>query len=306
MVRLNFDPQKEIPDLSGRVILITGGTAGVGKGTVLELASHNPAHILFTGRNAKAADEVIAQAPQGVKVTFVVCDTANNASVLSAAQEILSLVPDRLDVLVCCAGIMAKPAGVSANGYEVHFATNQLGHSFLIRKLLPLLEKTAALPDADARIVMVTSLGWKGTPPGGIQFDKLQSEQNLFALGPWLRYGQSKLANLLYARELAARYPQITSLSIHPGVVKTALVTDLTLAQKMLVYAPNVGKMLTPEQGTYNLLWAITAPKEKIKTGGFYLPVGEICNDKTKPSEDPELQKRLWDWTEEQLAKYDT
>ncbi|KAK8129570.1 hypothetical protein PG999_001950 [Apiospora kogelbergensis] len=299
MVLLNFDPKKEIPDLSGRTILITGGTAGVGKGTVLELAAHNPAHILFTGRNAKAADQVIAQAPQGVKVTFVACDTANNTSVLSAAQEILKLTPDRLDVLACCAGIMAKPAGVSTDGYEVHFATNQLGHSLLIRKLLPLLEKTAALPGADVRIVMVTSVGWKGTPPGGIQFDKLQSDQNLFALGPWLRYGQSKLANMLYARELAARYPQITSFSIHPGVVKTALVTDLTLTQKMMVYLPNVGKMLTPEQGTYNLLWAITGPKDKIKTGG------EICHDKTKPSEDPELQKHLWDWTEEQLAKYD-
>lgn len=117
---------------------------------------------------------------------------------------------------------------------------------------------------------------------GGIQFDKLRSEQNLFALGPWMRYGQSKLASLLYARELAARYPQITSVWIHPGVVKPALVTDLTLTQKMLVYAPSVGKMFTLEQGTYNLLWAITAPKEKIKTGGFYLPVGDMCNDKRR------------------------
>ncbi|KAL9095984.1 MAG: hypothetical protein Q9165_001982 [Trypethelium subeluteriae] len=304
MVDLHFDPNKEIPNLSGRVILVTGGTAGVGRGTVLELAAHNPAHILFTGRNFKAADAVIAQAPQGVKLTFVACDTASNASVLTAAKEVLSTIPDRLDVLVCCAGIMAKPAGVSTDGYETHFATNQLGHSLLIKKLMPLLERTAALSDADVRIIMVTSVAWKGTPPGGIQFDKLQSEQDLAILGPWLRYGQSKLANLLYARELAERYPNIVSFAIHPGVVKTSLVTDLTWSQKMMVYLPNIGQMLTPEQGTYNLLWAITTKKEKIKRGGFYMPVGKLSEDKTKASEDPELRKKLWKWTEAQISKY--
>ena len=281
------------------------GTAGVGSGTVLELAAHSPAHILFTGRNAKAAEAVIAQAPQGVKLTFVSCDVSSNTSVLAAADKILATTPDRLDVLVCCAGIMAKPASVSTDGYEIHFATNQLGHSFLVRKLLPLLEKTAALPDSDVRVIMVTSLAWKGTPTGGIQFDRLRSEQNLPMLGPWLRYGQSKLANLLYARELAARYPSITSFAIHPGVVKTSLVTDLTWSQKMLVFLPNIGQMLTPEQGTYNLLWAITAKKEKIKSGGFYVPVGILSQDKTKASEDLELRKTLWEWTEQQFAKHE-
>jgi NAD(P)-dependent dehydrogenase (short-subunit alcohol dehydrogenase family) len=271
---------------------------------VLELAAHNPAHILFTGRNAKAAEDVIGRGLKGVKLTFIACDTANNSSVKSAAENILSTIPDRLDVLVCCAGIMAKPAGVSKDGFEIHFATNQLGHSILVRKLLPLLEKTASLPGADVRIVMVTSLAWKGTPSGGIQFDKLRSEQDLPVLGPWLRYGQSKLANLLYARELAERYPNILSFAIHPGVVKTSLVTDLSWSQKLLVYIPNIGQMLTPEQGTYNLLWAVTAKKEGIKRGGFYVPVGKLSEEKTKPSEDPALRKKLWDWTEEEIAKY--
>ncbi|KAI0532405.1 hypothetical protein GGR58DRAFT_517749 [Xylaria digitata] len=304
MPDLKFDPKTEIPDLSGKVVLVTGGTAGVGSGTVLELATHNPAHILFTGRNAKAAEGVIARAPQGVKLTFISCDTADNAAVASAAETILSTTPERLDVLVCCAGIMAKPAGVTKDGYEVHFATNQLGHSLLVRKLMPLLEKTAALPGADARVVMVTSVAWKGTPSGGIQFDKLHSEQDLPVLGPWMRYGQSKLANLLYARELAERYPNVLSFAIHPGVVKTTLVTDLTWSQKLLVYLPNIGQMLTPEQGTYNLLWAITAKKERIQRGGFYMPVGKLSDEKTKASEDPALRKKLWEWTEAEIAKY--
>jgi NAD(P)-dependent dehydrogenase (short-subunit alcohol dehydrogenase family) len=91
---------------------------------VLELAAHNPAHILFTGRNAKAADGVIARGPKGVKLTFIACDTAHNASVAAAAENILSIVPDRLDVLACCAGIMAKPLSLSKDGFEIQFATN--------------------------------------------------------------------------------------------------------------------------------------------------------------------------------------
>ena len=154
---------------------------------------------------------------------------------------------------------MAKPPGLSKDGFEIQFATNQLGHSLLVRKLLPLLEKTAAQPGADVRIIMVTSLGFKGTPPGGIHFDKLRTEQALTVLGPWLRYGQSKLANMLYALELGEIYSNILAFAVHPGVVKTALVTDLTWSQKLLVYLPNIGQMLTPEQGTYNLLWAVTA-----------------------------------------------
>ncbi|PQE26438.1 oxidoreductase short-chain dehydrogenase reductase family protein [Rutstroemia sp. NJR-2017a BBW] len=304
MPDLKYDPKKGIPDLSGKVILITGGTAGVGSGTVLELAAHNPAHILFTGRNTKAADEVIARAPKGVKLTFIPCDTSSNFSVSSAAETILSTTPDRLDVLACCAGIMAKPAGLSKDGYEIHFATNQLGHSLLVRKLLPLLEKTAARPGADVRIIMVTSMAFKGTPSGGIQFEKLRTEQDLPVLGPWLRYGQSKLANLLYARELAERYPNILAFAIHPGVVKTTLVTDLTWSQKLLVYLPNIGQMLTPEQGTFNLLWAVTAGKEGINSGGFYVPVGKLSDEKTEASENPKLRKELWEWTEKELAKY--
>lgn len=148
------------------------GTAGAGRSTILELATHNPVHILFTGRNEKAAGNIIsfAQRP-GVKLTFVACETGSNTSVVSAATTILSLTPTRLDVLVCCAGIMAKPPGVSKDDYEIQFATSQLGHSLLVRKLLPLMDNTATdkVPGAEPRIIMVSSIAWwKGTPAGGM------------------------------------------------------------------------------------------------------------------------------------------
>ncbi|KAK4154417.1 short-chain dehydrogenase TIC 32, chloroplastic [Chaetomidium leptoderma] len=282
------------------------GTAGVGAGTVVELVRHKPAHILFTGRKAKSAAATIASAKAAapdVQVTFIEVDLANLASVKAAGDKMAADLP-RLDVLVCNAGIMAVPAGLSKDGYEIHFATNHLGHALLTYKLLPLLLHTADLESSDVRIILVTSTAWRGTPPGGIVFDKVKTKQEMAVLGRWLRYGQSKLANMIFARELAARYPKILSFSITPGVVSTGLVTDLGLADRALIYLPNIGKVKTPEEGTHNLLWAIGAPQKDIKRGVFYEPVGRLSTMETKPSKDPELGKKLWDWTETELRPW--
>lgn len=270
------------------------------------MVRHNPAHVLFTGRKARSAQDTIAKAKAAapdVKVTFVEVDLANLASVKDAGEKIAADLP-RLDVLVCNAGIMAVPAAVSKDGYEIHFATNHLGHALLTFKLLPLLSRTADLGSSDVRIIMVTSTAWRGTPPGGIVFDKLKSTQEMAVLGRWLRYGQSKLANMIFARELAARYPKILSLSLTPGVVSTGLVTDLGLVDKALVYVPNIGKMKTPEEGTHNLLWAIGALRQDIKRGFFYEPVGRLSTMETKASKDLKLGKKLWEWTEAELAPW--
>jgi len=287
-------------------MLLPAGTAGVGAGTVIELVRHKPAHVLFTGRNAKSAEATIASAREAafdVPVTFVEVDLANLASVKAAADKILAQL-SRLDVLVCCAGIMAVPAGVSPDGYEIHLATNHLGHALLVHKLLPLLQATSDLEGSDVRIIMVTSAAWAMTPKGGIQFERLKSQQDLPVLGRWIRYGQSKFANMIYARELAARYPKILSLSITPGVVTTGLITNLGLRDKALVYLTNVGKMKTPEEGTHNLLWSISAPPEKIKSGAYYEPVGDLSSASTKDSKDPKLGGMLWEWTEAELKQW--
>jgi NAD(P)-dependent dehydrogenase (short-subunit alcohol dehydrogenase family) len=270
------------------------------------LTRHKPAHILFTGRKAKSAAATIASAQAAapdVQVTFVEVDLANLASVKAAGEKIAADL-DRLDVLVCNAGIMAVPAGLSKDGYEIHFATNHLGHALLTYKLLPLLSRTADLEGSDVRIILVTSTGWRGTPPGGIVFEKLKTTQKMAILGRWLRYGQSKLANMIFARELAARYPKILAFSITPGVVSTGLVTDLGVVDKCLVYLPNIGKMKTPEEGTHNLLWDIGAPQKDVKRGVFYEPVGRLSTMETKPSKDPELGRKLWDWTEAELKQW--
>lgn len=110
MPKFNFDPSKDIPDLSGKVFLITGGTNGLGYETAVSLASHNPTHILFTGRSQSSADKLLesvkASCPK-VKITFVRCDQTSLASVQEAAKEVMAKT-ERLDVVIANAGIMVR------------------------------------------------------------------------------------------------------------------------------------------------------------------------------------------------------
>lgn len=269
----------------------------------MALAKHHPKEIYFSGRNAKKAAEVIAEIKAVVptaNLTFIECDLASLASIKAGMQRFTS---QRLDILICNAGIMAAPAGLTEDGYEVQFGTNHLGHALLIKFLLPTLLQTAAQPDADVRIVILTSLGFRGHPKGGIVFKEIRTRQEGF-FGPWIRYGQSKVANILYAAELARRYPNILSVSIHPGVVQTGLVGNLGLANKMLVYVTNVGRMLKPAEGAYNQLWAATSDRSKMINGAFYEPVGVLSNKLDATSRSEKLAAELWDWTGQALEGY--
>ncbi|KAJ5612793.1 hypothetical protein N7510_005987 [Penicillium lagena] len=122
----------------------------------------------------------------------------------------------------------------------------------------------------DPRIVILTSDVWMLHPKGDIVFDKLKTVHHFWLGGPWRRYGQSKLANLLYARELSRRYPDITSVSIHPGVVATNMLGGFGYITKALIYATNRGKVLKPDEGAYNQVWAATTSREKTKNGVYY------------------------------------
>ncbi|KAJ5614185.1 hypothetical protein N7528_007839 [Penicillium herquei] len=307
---VKFNPSKDIPDLSGQSIFITGGTGGLGAGTALELSKHNPAHIYISGRNTKNAEKIIAEIQKfnkSTKVTFVECDLSSLPAVQKAADHFLAQTPPpRLDTLICNAGIMNRPQETSKEGYEIQFATNHLGHALLIRKLLPLLEKTAS-EGKDGRIVILSSLAWQMHPLGGIQFDRLRSGQSFPILGPWQRYGQTKLANLLYARELAKRYPHLTCVSIYPGIVTTSLFDYMPFKDKVMLYTCFWWFMVRPEKGVLNQLWAATRPKEELKNGGFYNPVGKLGDSGLmRCAKDPKgvHAKRLWEWTEDALKGY--
>ncbi|KAF4540342.1 Short-chain dehydrogenase/reductase SDR [Lasiodiplodia theobromae] len=307
MASSNFDPEKDIPELSGKVIFITGGTSGLGAESVAQLAKRHPRAIYFSGRNAKSAEGVIekvkASTPDAPALHFVQCDLASLQSVAAAAQQVLDQ-EDRLDVLMCNAGIMATPTSLTTDGYEVQFGTNHVGHALLIKKLLPLLVKTSEQPGADVRIVILTSLGFALHPHGGIVFNDLKTVQNYTFFGGFRRYGQSKLANLLYARELARRYPQITTLSIHPGVVSTGLAGQSSLINTILIYILAWWQMVPPEKGAHNQLWAAAGKVPKEKNGEMYEPVGVLSTKLDETAKDDKLAEQLWDWTQKELEKY--
>ncbi|GAB1198092.1 hypothetical protein APSETT444_007400 [Aspergillus pseudonomiae] len=200
------------------------GTAGVGAQSVTQLAKHSPARIYISGRNATSAETIIneiAESGSNTPVSFVECDLASLDSVKKAAEDILAK-ESRLDVLMCNAGIMALPPDLTKDGYEVHcyhYCNN------------------TAEAGADVRVIILTSIGYQLHPSGGIVFDDLKHTQDYGVFGSWRRYGQSKLANILYARELARRYPDITTVSVHPGVITTGLVENLGWAHRWFIYA---------------------------------------------------------------------
>ncbi|KAJ5320175.1 hypothetical protein PENANT_c061G04224 [Penicillium antarcticum] len=313
----NYNPETDVPDLTGKSIFITGGTNGLGATSAAHLANHNPSHIYISGRNETRAQETINNIKSinpSVATTFIKCDLTSLPSIKQAAESFTSQSPPpRLDILMCNAGIMAVSPGQTSDGYEIQFGTNHLGHALLIKKLLPTMQATSD----DPRIVILTSQGWAFHPRCGIMFDSLKTGQNMCLLGPWQRYGQSKLANLLYARELVKRVDGVKVLAIHPGIVSTGLVDALSLKNRAIVYATAWWRFVKPEEGAFNQVWAATVDfggrvgeekgkggDEGVVNGGYYEPVGQFMEkslDSVALDKEGKLAARLWEWTEEAL-----
>ena len=264
--------------------------------------------IYFTGRNANAADAVNAKAHEaapGVGTTFLECDFTDLASVQAALKRFNH---PKLDILICNAGVMAQPLGTSKDGYEIHLAINHLANALVIRTLLPRLLEAAKEPGADVRIVSLTSVGWRAHPAEGVQFSTARTVQNLGFAWRWRRYGQSKLANIVYAAELARRYGKngLRAVSVHPGVVNTGLVSNLGAAHKALVYVANFGNVVGTDEGVKNQLWAAAGSKKnELVNGAFYMPVGENANSKlTAVAKSETFGTELWEWTNNVLVEF--
>ncbi|QIX00196.1 hypothetical protein AMS68_005713 [Peltaster fructicola] len=320
-----FNPSTDIPSLAERVILITGGgssmvrlsgnadtligTAGLGAGSVVELAEHHPAHIIFSGRRQAKADELIARINKhvpDVKLTFIPCDISSFESVRRGAEAIQKLT-DRLDVVMLNAGVMAVGPALSADGYETQFATNHLGHALLVQLLVPLLQRTAQLPRTDVRVINMTSVAFDQAPTGGIDFQHLKTTQSGLggfgsSIAKWRRYGQSKLARLLYTDELAKHHPEITFVSIHPGIIMTDLFQNVDIMTKLPVLIKFFGRTTPVEQGHWNQCWAATCDKSRLTNGAFYEPIGKAGKRNTSYSRDEELSRKLWEWTQKEIA----
>jgi len=297
----------QIPPQAGRIALITGANSGLGLVTARELARAGARVILAvrdTGRGGEAAGAIREGAP-GASVEVERLDLGDLASVRACAETVVAR-HDHLDLLVLNAGVMAPPRRETADGFELQLGTNHLGH-FALAGLL--MKRLLARPDA--RVVTVSSVAHR---MGKIDFDDLQGERNY---GAWPRYGQSKLANLLFCFELqrraAAAGATLRSLAAHPGYSATNLQTSgpllgsggpIGLVKGLAMRAGNLVAAQSAEKGALPTLYAATVPD---LPGAAYIGPdgpGEMRGSPTPVGTsdaalDEESARRLWKVSEE-------
>lgn len=291
----------DIPDLTGRLALVTGATSGLGYETALELLRHG-ADVLVAARNpekaAQAAETLTQKA--GRAPTVLELDLADLASVQRAAEEVVKSY-DKLDLLINNAGVMAPPYRQTLDGFELQLGTNHLGHFALTGRLLPLLVK-------GSRVVTVSSFMHKSVR--GISEDDLRRPAGSYR--KWEAYGKSKLANLLFMLELDRRAraagAELLSVGAHPGYASTHLqAAGPELAgrarQAQLWAAATRLVAQSAAAGAWPSLYAATYPD--LRPGSFvgpsffeYRGTPKVVLP-TRTAQDPELAARLWAWSVE-------
>ena len=211
-----------IPDLAGQVALVTGANSGIGFETAHALARHGAETVLACrdpDKVASAVARIRAEIPEA-RLHALSLDLADLDAVAMGAATFVRRFT-RLDILICNAGVMVPPYGQTKQGFELQFGTNHLGHFALVGRLMPSL-----MASGQARVVVVSSLA---ALFGQIDFDDLQWQRRRYA--KWPAYGQSKLANLVFALELARRLAAaesaVSAFAAHPGGAMTNLQRNL-------------------------------------------------------------------------------
>ncbi len=276
-------------DLRGRTMLVTGSNSGIGLETVRALAKRG-VHVFATARTEQKARDACAAFSR--EIVPLACELSDPASIRACVETVKRQIR-RLDAVICNAGIMALPKLELAFGYELQFFTNHMGHFLLVTGLLD------SLAD-DGRVVVVSSEMHKRVPDGGIEFDNLSGQKGY---NPWKAYGQSKLANLLFAKELARRFAGTakTANAVHPGVISTNLGRTMP---SILRAALRIGEPLflkSTAQGAATQCYVATSPKVETVSGEYFAD----CNvaEMTKLARDAALARRLWDESESIAAK---
>ncbi|KAI0072736.1 NAD-binding protein [Panus rudis PR-1116 ss-1] len=288
----------DIPDLSGKVIIVTGGNGGIGKETARALLGHN-AKVYLAARNANSAKAVIEELKKdtGKEAIFLELNLSSLKSVQRAAQEFLDK-EQHLDVLFNLAATMYLTnapgnLNLTEEGFDIQWGTNVVGPFLFTKLLLPaLLAGAAQSPDKKARVTFTASQAQANQ----IKYDTLTDTPARKKLGPDQRYGQSKFANVVLAKEFARRYSDkgLVAFSLNPGGIRTGLQRNLpglfrTMLNPLLYPAP---------MGALTHLWGATTAKAEDVNGKYLIPWARIGTPSPE-SQKPVVGEQLWNWLEE-------
>jgi NAD(P)-dependent dehydrogenase (short-subunit alcohol dehydrogenase family) len=302
-------------DLSGKRILVTGSSGGLGEESARALSSKGAA-IVMAARNPQkneAAAARIREKVPGAELELRTLDLCSLASVRSFAKDLLA-DRGRLDVLLDNAGVMCCPKGTTSDGFEMQLGTNHIGHFLLTGLLAPVL-----VASAPSRVVVLSSAGHA---IAGIDFDDPMFERREY--DAWEAYGQSKTANALFALELDRRLAGrgVSAYSVHPGMIMTELARHMTaeLFERMKervkkraeeTGAEGSGMNFKPvEAGAATQVWAATTA-DLADHGGAYLADCQLGLAGSQHGErgvaphaqDPEAAARLWTASEEWVGQ---
>ncbi|KAG8997605.1 hypothetical protein FRB94_003310 [Tulasnella sp. JGI-2019a] len=318
-----YNPSTDIPDLKGKVIIVTGANAGIGYETVAELVKHG-AKVYMGARTESRATGAIAKlkadgyldGPNTGEVLWLKLDLVTPEGARSAAQEFLRR-ETRLDVLVNNAGIGQfgeggfTPVKDTKIPVATLMATNHLGPFIFTNTLLPLLKKTAAEPGSDVRVVTVSSgahaqsrkMDWKSTDGWNFKSSGFFADLSC--------YGATKLANILFAKQLQQIFNDenvdALSVSLSPGAINTAGFQPMPASSWAGYFVYHLlrlgGQFITPAQGAYTTLFAATSPRarDRKKYGGAYLvPYGGLA-EPSAAAKDPVAARDLWETSDKVL-----
>ncbi|KAI9571832.1 hypothetical protein HD554DRAFT_2069727 [Boletus coccyginus] len=295
---------ESIPDLSGKVALVTGANAGIGKETARVLLTKN-AKVWIACRNVFKGEAALRELKEltGQDAHLLTLDLSNLRSIKQSVEEFLRQESD-LHILFNNAGVMQPPIDmVTDDGYDLQFGTNVLGHFYLTKLLLPTLISTArSSPEGTVRVVNTASAGhWVGK----LQFETFMDGPKRRADNTFRLYAQSKTGNIIFSAELHRRYHDqgIVSTALHPGIISTELTRYFnSFLQRISFRFKCCFPIWDVSYGALTQLYAGTAP-DAARLGGQYLVPWARIGTPRAETQDPQLGKELWAWLEEQVTK---
>lgn len=274
--------------MGGKRIILTGGTGGIGLAAARQLAARG-AELTIVGRSPKRAQAAAASIAR--PVDLLLADLASQTDVRRLADEIVDRYA-RVDVLINNAGAVIRSRQLSVDGIELTWATNHLS-AFLLTTLL--LDRLKA--SAPARIITTTSAAHARAR---LPFDDLQAERSYRGMG-FSRYGETKLANVVFTRELARRLKGtgVTANCFHPGLVSSGFNRNNGRLMRMVMRVLDVVSR-SPEKGAETLVWLADSPQVSALSGAYFVDCREVMP--SVAARDADAGQRLWAISEQQVS----